>query len=104
MSAAMGYFPRDSRTSSKQPWFESLKFYCTYLGLLAETLPCVSCSIISLRLKVSPEPLGDTCSPRTDHAPLVTEGGLDTTGTLSLWPFCMGLGFNADKFRFGTDT
>ena len=36
-SAAMGFFPRDSRTSSKQPWeiepsvFEQLKFYCMFL-------------------------------------------------------------------------
>ena len=29
-SAALGYFPRDSRASSKQPSvFEPLKFYCT---------------------------------------------------------------------------
>ena len=33
-SAAMDFFPRDSKTSSKQPWvnesleFEPLKFYC----------------------------------------------------------------------------
>ena len=28
-SAAMGFFPRDSRMSPKQPWFKPLKFYCT---------------------------------------------------------------------------